>query len=54
MKNLQGALEESQHKALKHVSADSGMPLGQLIRKAVALLIEQHQKQLASQIREGK
>ncbi len=48
MKNLQVALEESQHSMLKHVSADTGKTLAVLIREAVALLIEQHEARKAA------
>lgn len=53
MKNLQVSLEEFQHQKLKHVAADTSKTLAVLIREAVELLIDQHEKRQLS-VEEGK
>ena len=50
MKNLQFALEETQHQLLKHVAADTRKTLAILVREAVALLIEQHQARCSDKV----
>jgi len=54
VKTLQVAFEEGMHQKLKHVAADTGETLANLIRQAVALLIEQHEKRQAEQHGEGR
>ena len=54
MKNLQVSLEQTQHQRLKHVAADVGKTLAVLIREAVGMLIEQHEKTRELSRRDGR
>ena len=54
MKNLQVALDERLHQRLKRVAADKGETLGNLVRRAVTLLIEQHETGTDPNVGEGQ
>jgi hypothetical protein len=54
MKNLQVALDERLHQRLKRVAADRGETLGNLVRQAVTLLVETHERAINTKTGEGR